>query len=201
MSDFGSPSPDPAADTLRGGPSYGEFIEQTRTLMDRVRTACPSDEIALATIAALQEINSRLEEVQVDSWSLPLWTRHDLPAQGNITLPPYEILHRDSESIKATVRFRSYHQGVMNTVHGGHIGVVFDEILGMAAWSAVNTVKRTAYLNVSYRAPVPLEKDLQLLTRVEKQEGRKTFLHAELRDGELLCAEADTLFIALQGQS
>lgn len=78
-------------DNSKGGPHYGEFIEQVRSLMDRVRLADPGDELALEAIATLKDLNAKLDGAVTDEWSAPTWHRNDLPSRGNITLPPFLV--------------------------------------------------------------------------------------------------------------
>ncbi|MEV0293681.1 PaaI family thioesterase [Nocardia sp. NPDC050710] len=184
-------------DISRGGPHYGAFIEQVRSLMDRARLACPSDELALETIATLKELNDKLDAAVVDEWSAPTWTRVDLPARGNITLPPYTVDKADRDGVEARITFRTYHLGGNAAAHGGQIAICFDDLLGMAAAVHAGGVTRTASLTVDYRSITPLDTELRVRTWAERQEGRKVYVRATLHDGDRLCAEANGLFIVL----
>ncbi|MFF2557707.1 PaaI family thioesterase [Nocardia sp. NPDC058058] len=185
-------------DNSKGGPHYGEFIEQVRGLMDRVRLASPTDEIALEAIAELKKLNERLDEVVTDEWSAPSWHRTDLPARGNLTLPPYLVDQADREGVRARITFRTFHLGGNGAAHGGHIALGFDDLLGMTAAVHTRAVTRTAYLHVDYRSITPLNTELAVHGWVERVEGRKVFVRATLHDGERLCAEANGLFLMLK---
>ncbi|MEU7767312.1 PaaI family thioesterase [Nocardia sp. NPDC049190] len=185
-------------DITRGGPHYGEFIEQIRGLMDRARLACPSDELAVQAIGVLKELNDRLDDAVVDEWSTPTWTRFDLPARGNITLPPFFIDHVDRDGVDARVTFRTFHLGGNNAAHGGQIAIGFDDLLGMAAAVHAGAVTRTASLTIDYRSITPLNTELTVRAWAERQEGRKVYVRATLHHCERLCAEAHGLFIVLQ---
>ncbi|MFD6156066.1 PaaI family thioesterase [Nocardia sp. NPDC060256] len=185
-------------DITRGGPHYGEFIEQVRGLMDRVRLASPSDELAVETIGLLKQLNDKLDAAIVDEWSTPNWTRHDLPGRGNITLPPFVFDHVGRDGVDARITFRTYHLGGNNAAHGGHIAIAFDDLLGMAAAVYGGQVTRTASLTVDYRSITPLRTELKVRAWAERQEGRKVYVRATLHDGDRLCAEAHGLFITLK---
>ncbi|MFC4372788.1 PaaI family thioesterase [Nocardia halotolerans] len=188
---------DAGTDNTAGGTHYGELIEQVRALMDRVRLVNPSDELAKEAIAAIEELNARLDTAVVDEWSSPGWSRTDLPSRGNITLPPYTVVSGDSEGVTAEVTFRTFHLGGNNAAHGGQIAVAFDDILGMTAALATNSVTRTASLTLDYRSITPLNRKLTVRAWAERIDGRKVYLRATLHDGERLCAEAHGLFIVL----
>lgn len=184
--------------TDRGGPRYGEFVEQVRTFMDKVRYACPSPELADEVIDELKQFNAKLDTMLVDEWHTPSGTRIDLPSRGNITLPPYEVTGGGEDGVSATVEFRRFHLGGNGVAHGGHVAVAFDDLGGMAAALNIHGVARTAYLKVNYRSLTPLETPLTLKTWVEKRDGRKLFVNGTLHDGDRLCADLDALFIALR---
>ncbi|MEU2036670.1 PaaI family thioesterase [Nocardia amamiensis] len=185
-------------DISRGGPHYGQFIEQVRGLMDRVRLASPSDDLAVEAIGLLKQLNDKLDDALVDEWSTPNWTRFDLSARGNITLPPFVIDHVGEHGVDARVTFRTYHLGGNSAAHGGQIAIAFDDLLGMAAAVHAGAVTRTASLTVDYRSITPLNTELKVRTWAERQEGRKVYVRATLHDGERLCAEANGLFIVLK---
>lgn len=182
----------------RGGELYGDFIEQVRLLMDRARMADPGDELSQHVITQLTKLNDELAGAAVDEWSLPNWTRNDLPSRGNLTLPPYEVDSADATGVHARIVFRPFHLGGNAAAHGGHIALGFDDLLGMAAALSSGSVTRTASLTVDYRAITPLDRDLKLHAWTERQEGRKVYVRATLHDGERLCAEAHGLFIVLK---
>ncbi|MEV0855541.1 PaaI family thioesterase [Nocardia fluminea] len=185
------------ADNTVGGPHYGELIDQVRALMDRARLVNPSDELAKEAIATLEQLNARLDEAVVDEWSSPSWTRTDLPARGNITLPPYTVVSGDRDGVTAKVTFRTFHLGGNNAAHGGHIALAFDDIIGMTAALATTSVTRTASLTLDYRSITPLNRELTVRAWTERIEGRKVYVRATMHDDERLCAEAKGLFIVL----
>ena len=185
-------------DLTRGGPRYGEFIEEVRTFMDRVKAACPTEELTTEVIDALQVLNKKLDEVAIDEWRAPSGGRIDLPARGNITLPPYELDEASAENVSARMTFRRYHLGGNNAAHGGQVAVAFDDLMGMAGALGSGGVTRTAYLTVNYRAITPLNTELAIRSWVDRIEGRKVFIKATLHNGDVLCAEADGLFIKLK---
>jgi len=184
-------------DLTRGGPRYGEFVEQVRTFMDRVKAACPPEDLVDELIDELKVMNDRLDAVAIDEWRAPSGGRIDLPARGNITLPPYEVDEATAESVKARITFRRYHLGGNNAAHGGQVAVAFDDLLGMSGALGSGGITRTAYLTISYRAITPLGKELVIRSWVDRIEGRKVFLKGSLHDGDTLCAEAEGLFIKL----
>lgn len=184
--------------TERGGPRYDELIEQVRTFMDKMRYACPTPELADEIIDDLKVFNAKLDTMLVDEWHSPSGTRIDLPSRGNITLPPYEIVAGGEDGVTATVEFRPFHLGGNGVAHGGHVAIAFDDLGGMAAALNVHGICRTAYLTVSYRSLTPLQTPLTMKTWVEKVDGRKLFVKGTLHDGDRLCADLDSLFIALR---
>ncbi|MEZ5210313.1 PaaI family thioesterase [Gordonia sp. (in: high G+C Gram-positive bacteria)] len=184
--------------TERGGPRYGELIEQVRTFMDKVRYACPTPELADEIIDDLKGFNAKLDTMLVDEWTSPSGTRIDLPARGNITLPPYEVIDGGAHGVTATITFRPYHLGGNNVAHGGQVAIAFDDLGGMAGALHVLGLCRTAYLTVNYRSLTPLLTPLTLKTWVAERDGRKLFVKGTLHDGDRLCAELDSLFIALK---
>ncbi|MEC3920651.1 PaaI family thioesterase [Nocardia sp. CDC160] len=185
-------------DNTKGGAHYGELIEQVRGLMDRVRLADPSDDLALHAIATLKELNDKLDEAVGDEWNAPAWHRTDLPARGNITLPPFLVDSASREGVRARITFRTFHLGGNNAAHGGHIALGFDDLLGMTAAIYTRQATRTAFLHVDYRSITPLNTELRVHGWVERQEGRKIFVRATLHDGDRLCAEAHGLFVLLK---
>ncbi|WP_040519651.1 PaaI family thioesterase [Gordonia malaquae] len=184
--------------TERGGPTYGDMIEQVRSFMDKVRYASPTHALADEVIEDLVKLNAKLDTMLVDEWTSPSGTRIDLPSRGNITLPPYEISAGGPDGVDATVTFRRFHLGGNGVAHGGHVAVAFDDLGGMAAALKIGGVSRTAYLTVNYRSLTPLETTLSLRTWVERRDGRKLFVKGTLHDGDRLCADMDALFIELK---
>ncbi|GAB06003.1 acyl-coenzyme A thioesterase PaaI-like protein [Gordonia amarae] len=183
----------------RGGPRYGEFIEQVRLFMDNVRLACPTPEMGDDLIDTLKDLNAKLASVQIDEWHTPAGTRIDLPARGNITLPPFTVdnVDKDAGAVDMTVTFTNYHLGGNNAAHGGQVAVAFDDIGGYASAVATNGICRTGYLKVDYRSVTPLNTPLKVRAWADRVDGRKAFIKGTMHDGDRLCAELDGLFIRL----
>lgn len=86
------------------------------------------------------------------------------------------------------------YEGPPDSVHGGIVAAIFDEFLGMAQLIG-GQPGMTAYLNVKYHSPTPLHTDLKLEGWLEKTEGRKTFMHGELRAADTVTARCKALFV------
>jgi len=58
----------------------------------------------------------------------------------------------------------------------------------------------TGSLELQYKRPVQLNKPVRLVARIEKEEGRKTFLYCELYSEETLCVTATVLAIRVSDE-
>jgi len=65
----------------------------------------------------------------------------------------------------------------------------FDEVSGFAQ-VLVGSPGMTGSLSVSYRSPTPLFEEVRFVGRLDRVDGRKTYVKATLSGGERLCAEA-----------
>lgn len=117
---------------------------------------------------------------------------------ANPLSPPVTLKMEPTRTV-GTVTFGSAYEGPPGCVHGGYVAAAFDELLG-SAQSLSGMQGMTAYLHVDYRSPSPLRRELNLEAWVERAEGRKVFCRGTLRVGEVLCAEAEGLFIAMNPQ-
>lgn len=119
------------------------------------------------------------------------------PVQGraNPLAPPIE-LWMDDGKVVGTVTFGAAYEGPPGCVHGGFVAATFDEVLG-ATQSLSGSPGMTARLVVSYRAPTPLHTELRFVGTMDEVDGRKIHTSGQLFAGELLCAEAEGLFISI----
>ena len=118
-----------------------------------------------------------------------------LIGKSNPLAPPIQLEIRDGK-VHGTARYGSAYEGPPGCVHGGHIAAAFDEVLGMTQ-SIGGRPGMTGTLTVRYRKPTPLHTDLRFEAEVDRVEGRKTFTTGRLYAGDLLTAEADAVFIAV----
>ena len=72
--------------------------------------------------------------------------------------------------------------------------------LCLRRWNACVAVRipMTGKLNVTFRKPTPLERELSLSGALVGVEGRKIRTEARIHDGDELLAEAEGLFIAVR---
>ena len=71
-----------------------------------------------------------------------------------------------------------------------------DELLGLTQ-SLSGQHGMTGRLTVHYRSPTPLHTELRLEGTLDRSVGRKTLCTGRLYTGEVLCAEAEGLFITV----
>ena len=81
-------------------------------------------------------------------------------------------------------------------MHGGYVAAMFDDLLGLAQ-SVSGKHGMTGRLTVHYRSPTPLHTELRLEGWLERADGRKILCRGTLHHGDVLCAEAEGLFITV----
>lgn len=105
-------------------------------------------------------------------------------------------VHREGGDAVARVALGAAFEGAPGRAHGGIVAAVFDDTMGFVL-SMERTPAFTGRLTVTYRAPTPVEEELEFRARLRERSGRKLVV-----DGEALwrgdrVAEAEGLFIAI----
>lgn len=114
---------------------------------------------------------------------------------ANPLSPPIWLREVDG-AVHATVNFGAAYEGPPGCVHGGYVAGAFDEVLG-AAQAFSGAPGMTGTLTVRYRKPTPLHTDLLCVGELVRVEGRKIFTEGRLYAGDVLCAEAEGIFISI----
>jgi acyl-coenzyme A thioesterase PaaI-like protein len=118
-----------------------------------------------------------------------------LVGPANPLAPPITMGVEDDHVVGHVV-FGDAYEGPPGCVHGGFIAAAFDEVLGFTM-SFTELIGMTGLLNVRYRRPTPLHKELRFEGRVDRVDGRKIYTRSTLHHGDVLTAEADALFVAV----
>lgn len=103
------------------------------------------------------------------------------------------------DRVEGQVRFDRRQEGAPGFAHGGAVATVLDDALG----SVLLVIRRpavTANLNVDFRAPAFLHRDLDIEAWCENIDGRKLSLAGRLLDGEHTVAEVRALFLEVDVQ-
>ena len=179
------------------GDRYGAMIGRLRAFLDHVAAA----RLDTATVAALtDDLDAwceRLAPAAVPDREQVFARRLDVLGRGQTMTPAFLVHEADRVSVRGTVRFGRYFLGGNGAVHGGAIPLLFDEVLGRLSGSAGRSRARTAYLHTDFRSITPIGVELDVHGWFVSEEGRKRVLRAELRHGDVLCAEAEGLFVVL----
>lgn len=115
--------------------------------------------------------------------------------RANPLAPPIELSYEEDRILGRAV-FGAAYEGPPGCVHGGYIAAAFDEVLG-STQSLAGTPGMTGRLTVHYRSPTPLHTELAFEGRLESVSGRKILTKGTLHAGDVLCAEAEGLFISI----
>lgn len=138
------------------------------------------------------------------------WTAFDAPALVGASLRfvsgepdgnRYRIrYYRDTEQrLRARVWFGPETEGPPGHAHGGSMAAVFDEVLGLAGWTAGYAVV-VGNLNVSFRNMLPLEQVVTVESEIVSAEGRKVLVRGRICHEETVFAEAEALCITIPGK-
>ncbi|RPA84631.1 hypothetical protein BJ508DRAFT_412680 [Ascobolus immersus RN42] len=104
---------------------------------------------------------------------------------------------REFGTIFTLFALTSLSNGYADTAHGGLIGVLFDELLGMCIACEMETFAFTLETKVAYKKRIATPKVVLGRGRIIKEEGRKVWVTAELVDGETgeVHATAESLWL------
>lgn len=111
-------------------------------------------------------------------------------------LAPPMLLERHENAVIGTVTCGAAYEGPPGHVHGGYVAAMFDELLGLTQ-SLSGKHGMTGRLTVHYRSPTPLHTELRLQGTLDRAEGRKILCSGRLYAGDVLCAEAEGLFVTV----
>ena len=107
-----------------------------------------------------------------------------------------EVLPDGERAILARLVCPPTWEGGPNVAHGGWTASSFDEVLGhLGPLNGALTV--TGGLSVEYLKPVPIERDVEVRAWVDRVEGRRWYLEAEMRltGADALLGRAHGVFI------
>ena len=130
------------------------------------------------------------------------WNEDDLTAvmpyspvtgKRNPIAPPIR-LWKERTAVRGEAIFSPTYAGPPDSVHGGIIAAVFDEILSMANVITGNA-GFTGTLTIRYHRKTPLDTPVELWGVNERQDGRKQFSRGEFRVNGEVTASAEGLFI------
>ncbi|CAB4362876.1 MAG: PaaI family thioesterase [Actinobacteria bacterium] len=199
MTDTSTPDPWHARPPLSwdGGAEFGPYIEAVRELQDLIGSTNPPADVLEAMSRRVAELSEFLRPYRCNELDLIPGRRRDLPGRGHPFLPPAIYTEIGDDYLVGRVRFTQYYLGGNGAVHGGALPLLFDEVLGHLCNLGGRKVARTAYLHVNYRSITPVDTDLVIEARIEREEGRKRYLSGRLLHGDTLCSDAEGLFLQL----
>jgi acyl-coenzyme A thioesterase PaaI-like protein len=189
---------EPTVRSPGGGAEYGDMITALRDFLDGVAAAAPTTETTVELAQDLRAWADRLTQVAVPERRQIFARRLDLPGRGQTMSPSFIPTTGDHTHVEGRVTFGRYFLGGGGAVHGGAIPLLFDEVLGRLASSGDRAPARTAYLHTDFRSITPVGKELAVHAWFVSEQGRKRILRATLSHDDVLCAEAEGLFIALR---
>ena len=100
----------------------------------------------------------------------------------------------EGERVRGEVTLDDRHQGAPGFAHGGAVATALDDTLGTLL-VVLRHPGVTARLEVNYRRPAFLHRRFELEAWVERVEGRKIEMAAEMREDGDVVADAAALFI------
>jgi hypothetical protein len=179
----------------RGGPHFAALVDAIRTVQDAVSGAARlPDHIATEATAALAGVRDLLTPFQGGPLEGVAGTRLDLPGRGHPFLLPFVVEAWSDDRAAGRVTFTRLHDSGAGASHGGAPPLLFVEVLGRLS-NTNRPVARTAYVTTNFRQVTPIGRELRLDASVDRIEGRKRYVSGRLRDGDVLIADAEALFV------
>lgn len=179
-------------------PGFERYVSTMRRLLDISVSTDPDGDTWVAAADRAEELVELLEKFRAPEGVAPAGRAPTLPGMGSLLLPPWRVTRFDVDGVSMRGQFSRFHVGGNSAVHGGVLPLLFDWMFGMVAHAANRPISRTAFLHVDYRKVTPIDTPLLVHGRVDKTEGRKAFVAAELTDTDgTVLAEAHGLMVRL----
>ena len=193
--------------------------EATRRLMKAVRLIDTSDEVVSQLSRKISDIASEAEKYTYSGVTAQGSLKNDnnpierrdqnpseffpySPAVGpfNPIAPPLKVEVTNAgkyKEIRAFGKLDGVYVGPPDLVQGGVIALLFDDIMG-SVLVVNNCGAMTGTLEVRYEKPTPITKELLWTGKIEKIEGRKIHVSAELWEEETRTATAKGVFVKVE---
>ncbi|MGA8850565.1 MAG: PaaI family thioesterase [Aeromicrobium sp.] len=177
--------------------AWGEMASELRELHDAIASMRFDRSMVDALTADVRSWRDRLAPLGGEELEQANGRVGQVPVRGHAMLPEVIIRSAGGGRVDGAVTFGRWFMGGGMAVHGGAVALLFDEALGILAAVATKAITRTAYLRTDFRALTPIDVELDVSAWVDRVEGRKVYVKGELRHGDVVCAEADALFLQL----
>lgn len=179
-------------------PGFVRFVSSMRRLQDLAVSTAPDDTTWDDAADRVEGLVGLLEKFPASPDVAPAGRAPSMPGMGSLLMPPWRITRFEPDGVSMQGRFSRFHVGGNSAVHGGVLPLLFDWMFGMVVHAANRPISRTAFLHVDYRKVTPINTPLLAQGRIEKAEGRKAFIGAELTDTDgAVLAEAQGLMVRL----
>ena len=186
-----------------------ELAAALRELLDRLPSTAASEAELRALLPAIRDAAHRIAaagptptEGQPPSLYPGMAHFQDTgPIVGlsNAVAPPLEFtVDPVARLARGRGRFGAAYEGAPGLLHGGILAAAFDELLGVATVFS-GGAGMTCELTVRYLRPTPIGVELAFAARLDRHEGRRLFVSAEVEAAGVRTAEASGVFIAVGG--
>ena len=193
---------------------YEAVNQDVSQLIEHLRCSRAPDEVLAAATCHIQQAMDELRPwlQEGEGWSTisiagdapsMSWREDDLTSvmpyslvsgKRNAIAPPIRLWKVSDNEVRGEVTFSPTYAGPPDSVHGGIIAAVFDEILAMANVISGNA-GFTGTLTIRYLNKTPLNTPIELWGINEQQHGRKQLSRGEMRVNGKVTATAEGLFI------
>ncbi len=180
----------------------GGLAQSVRELADASLRTTVDHEAITEVRAEIDRLTARLREQQIPGhFGVSLSKSGSVRNHGNAVVglrnpiaPPLQVERSPEGRAWASFHLGALYEGPPGLVHGGVAALVLDQILGEAG-AAGGSPGMTGTLQLRYEQSTPLG-DCSAEAWIERVDGVKTFVHAELRraDGETT-VRAEGIFI------
>jgi len=181
-----------------------ELGESLRRLLDVVvRTGASPAELRSAA-QAIDELTARLSGsvVQSDRSVAAGSYRAHMSLVGGLSHPiaPQLQMQVHEGGASGEVVIGPLFQGGPGLVHGGVLALLIDHAMGCVA-AGPQRPAMTVTLTMHYRKPTPLGVPLTVAVRLDRIEGRKLHLSADITAGGEITVRAESVFLVLTEQN
>jgi len=180
----------------------GGLAQSVRDLAEAsLRTTVPAD-VAAEVTAEIERLTARLRQEQIPgAFGVSLTSSGVVRGHGNAVVGmrnpiavPLDVQHSEEGRAWASFHLNALYEGPPDTVHGGVVALVLDQVLGEAA-AAGGSPGMTGTLTLRYEKNTPLG-DVSAEAWIDRVDGVKTIVKGEIRDAEGdTTARAEGIFI------